>query len=392
MTEPGHGGVGGGALIVGSDYLSALAIARSLGRRGIPVWALMDDAFLANSRYCRRVLPWPDADEALLVAYLVDLARRFDLRGWAIYPTGDNEAALLARNFRPLSGWFRVCPLPWSVLEVAFDKRLTYQVADRLGIPYPWTAYPNDCADLADLARPFPLILKPAVKTHWNAFTRARAWRVDDPTSLFQRYRAARELVPAGTIMIQELIEGGGESQFSFAGLCVDGRVQASLIACRRRQRPPDFGRVSTYVETIEDPGVAEPATTLLQALGFTGLVEIEFKRDVRDGCLKLLDVNARPWAWLSLGGWAGVDFPYLLWEVLHGRSVPRSSARPGARWLHVALDIPTSVRQIAHRRLRARDYLMSFSQLPECATLTADDPLPAVAELRMLLGRRLKR
>jgi predicted ATP-grasp superfamily ATP-dependent carboligase len=209
---------------------------------------------------------------------------------------------------------------------------------------------------------------------------------------LIDRYQTARDLVPAGTIMVQELIAGGGEAQFSFAALCVEGTVEARLIARRRRQRPPDFGQVSTCVETIDDPGLAEPATTLLRALGYTGLVELEFKHDQRDGRFKLLDVNARPWAWLSLGGRAGVDFAYLWWEVVHGRSVPQVSAPAGVRWLHLALDVPTSLRQIARGRLRARDYLASFDQLPEFATLTTDDPLPALAEVRVLARRSLKR
>ena len=41
-----------GALILGADY-RALGVARSLGRRGVPVWVIRDgdDALAARSRY-----------------------------------------------------------------------------------------------------------------------------------------------------------------------------------------------------------------------------------------------------------------------------------------------------------------------------------------------------
>src|SRR3712207_7792892 len=44
------------------------------------------------------------------------------------------------------------------------------------------------------------------------------------------------------------------------------------------------FGRASSYVETIDDPGVEDAARRLLGAMRFTGMVEVEFKRDARTG------------------------------------------------------------------------------------------------------------
>src|SRR5205823_461942 len=116
--------------------------------------------------------------------------------------------------------------------------------------------------------------------------------------------------------------------QFSFAALCRDGRPLASVVARRTRQWPRDFGRASTYVETIDAPEVEEVARAVLAALRFAGLVEVEFKRDPRDGRLKLLDINPRAWGWHTLGARAGVDFAYLLWRMLNGEDVPELRGR----------------------------------------------------------------
>ena len=58
--------------------------------------------------------------------------------------------------------------------------------------------------------------------------------------------------------MVQEFIPGGGGCQFSFAALCSEGQPLASIVARRTRQFPPDFGRASTFVETVDEPGVIE--------------------------------------------------------------------------------------------------------------------------------------
>jgi len=68
---------------------------------------------------------------------------------------------------------------------------------------------------------------------------------------------------------------------FSYAALCKDGLPLASIVARRTRQYPMDFGQFSTYVETVDEPQVIEPSVRLFEKrLRFTGLVEVEFKKD----------------------------------------------------------------------------------------------------------------
>ena len=154
------------------------------------------------------------------------------------------------------------------------------------------------------------MIIKPALREAYNPLTVAKAWRVDDRRSLIARYDEACSMMAPELIMIQEVIPGWGEAQFSYAALCQDGRPLASVVARRARQYPMDFGRFSTYVETIDDPGVVEPSVRLIEAARYTGLVEVEFKRDPRDGRFKVLDVNPRVWGWHTLGSaWESI-FP----------------------------------------------------------------------------------
>src|SRR5207245_5409883 len=101
-------------------------------------------------------------------------------------------------------------------------------------------------------------IIKPSSHEQFNKFTAAKAWPADDLQTLTARYDEATAFLPSQMLMIQEIIPGGGETQFSYAAICLEGRPLASLVARRSRQIPMDFGRASTFVETRSEEHTSE--------------------------------------------------------------------------------------------------------------------------------------
>lgn len=236
----------------------------------------------------------------------------------------------------------------------------------------------------------FPVILKPAYKESINDFTRAKAWLAKDLDELIKLYDLAARLVDPSLILVREMIDGGGENQFSYAGLHDEGRPIASLVARRTRQYPVDFGRSSCFVETIDSAEIEKPAKLLLKAIHYTGIAELEFKYDLRDKHYKLLDVNPRVWTWASLGTPAGVDFPYLLWRFIHSEKLPQIHARPGVKWAHAIPDLRAGVTEMRRGRLTPASYLRSYGSALEFAVMATDDPFPALLELSLLLASKL--
>ncbi len=381
-----------GAVVIGGDY-RGLGTVRSLGRRKIPVWVLTGEHRIAGfSRYARRRLIWPAAEEERQVEYLLQLSEQHNLRGWVLFPTGDETAATVARYHSALRNQFRLTVPPWDVLQWTYDKRLTCRLASMLGIDFPRTHTVACRKEIARLECAFPAVLKPAVKPKLNAFTAAKAWRVEDRQSLLARYDEACTMVDPSAIMIQELIPGGGEEQFSFAALCLDGWTLAALVARRTRQYPADFGRSSSFVETVDHQEIEEAGRRLVSAIGFTGIVEVEFKRDPRDGLYKLLDINPRIWGWHTLGQRAGVDFSYLLWRLIQGESLPEMRGIAGVRWMRMSTDLAAAITEIWRGRLSARAYFKSLCGPVESAIFAADDPLPAFLEVPLGVYALLKR
>ena len=379
---------GCGAVVLGGSH-GALAVARSLGRHHVPVWFASDDNMLARlSRFVRTGLSWPGPNAAGAVNFLLELGRRHSLRGWVLIPCADEEARLISQNHAALSQMFRLRTLPWEMMRWAYDKHRMNERAATLGLDLPRSFSAGSRGDLLNADLRFPVILKPAVKHAGNAFTLAKAWRADDRAALLALYDDAAALVGAHAVVVQELIPGRGAAQFSYAALWDCGRPVASLTARRLRQYPIDFGYTSTFVETIANADVELAACRFLESLGYDGLVEVEFKHDARDGRLKLLDVNARVWTWIALGGRAGVDFPHLFWRLAMGDTLPSVRGTPGVGWMHASRDIVAGCQEMAAGHLAPRDYLSSWRGRLQFAAFAADDPLPGVLDVPLALAR----
>ena len=274
----------------------------------------------------------------------------------------------------------------------AWDKREVYGLAERLCIPVPRTWFPRSEQDLAAIEMDGPVVVKPAIKEHFFYATHAKAWRADTPGELLAAFRRATKIVPADEIIVQDMIPGDGQQQYAYCAFFRDGRPVASMTVRRRRQHPSDFGRASTYVETISLPELAEPSCRFLSAIGYYGLVELEYKRDPRDGGYKLLDVNARTWGYHTLGHAAGVDFPYLLFRDQLGAPVEPAQARPGVRWIRLATDVPNALRDIRAGVLRPGAYLRSLRGVRTEAVFSLRDPVPGLYELALLPYLAVKR
>jgi predicted ATP-grasp superfamily ATP-dependent carboligase len=383
-----------GAIVLGGD-LRALGIVRSLGRYAIPVTAVRydDDVVAMASRYAtHRVVRRPKTNESAQLRDMMDLIERLDLSGSVLYATGDESSAFLSRNRERLASRVCVTTPPWDVLRLVYDKITTHHIAQCCGVGVPRTAFPRDLAELHELDMSFPVILKPSVKRHENALTRARAWRANDLRELTDLYRQARALEDADTLMVQELLVGDGRSRVSYAALCREGEPLASLTASRLRQYPVEFGRHSTYVTTTADQEIESAGRRILRAVKYSGIVELEFHRDERDGELKLLDVNHRAWGWHSLGAAAGVDFPYLEWLMNTGREIAPVRGRPGVRWRRASTDILAIVGELRARKASLRQSISALRPGADRAVWANDDPLPALADAPLAAGKMLTR
>jgi predicted ATP-grasp superfamily ATP-dependent carboligase len=375
-----------GALVIGGDH-PGLAVARSLGRREIPVYVLEDQLSVSQwSRYVSRAVRVKDLrDERATVEAVFEVGRRFGLKGWVLFPTRDEHVAAFSRYRSELAEIFRVTTPIWETVKWAWNKKYSYELAEKLGIPVPRTWNVGNSDELRALYGHLPLAIKPAIKENFFYATGAKAWRADTPEQLHHLFDKASLHIKPEEILIQEIIPGDGNQQYSFCAFCINGQVHSSLVARRLRQHPREFGRAATYVESTEMPIVEQLSEHFLKSIDYSGLVEIEFKYDARDRRYKLLDVNARAWGFISIGLPANVDFPYLLFAEQIGLASEPCHGKGKVGWLRLVTDVPTAIADMFKGHLSLRSYFESLRNARAESVFCKEDPLPFLAEIVLL-------
>src|SRR6202050_1465492 len=382
-----------GSVVIGGDF-QGLGVVRSLGHHQIPVGVIDDELSISRfSRYASfsvKVSTFGDASKT--VEILLDLARMRGLQGWVLYPTRDETVAAISQNKEELEKVYRVPTPGWNTIQHLWDKRNTYDLAGRLGIPTHPTRRIRDVMELNDLALTFPVVIKPSIKEHFVYATSVKAWRADNRSQLKELFNRASRFMSIDELLIQDLIPGDGGNQFSYCSFFKRGQAASSLVACRRRQHPIEFGKSSTYVESIDLPLLEEYSQRFLRAIDYYGLVELEYKYDPATDQYCLLDVNGRTWGYHTIGRPAGVDFPYLLFLDQLNTPVEQSRGKVGIRWIRLITDLPTGLLSILRGKQHTGAYVRSLRDCDEESVFSRDDPMPGLAEIALIPYLAIKR
>jgi D-aspartate ligase len=380
-----------GVIVIG-DHVQALGIIRSLGRRGIPVYLLHDKNLCISrfSRYTKRFIRTPTPNnESEFVDFMIKLAKNDRIRDWILMPTNDEAVHTLSKHKETLEEYYSVSTPCWDIVKYAYNKKLTYQIAEKRGIPIPKTFYPENIDEVHEISHDidFPVIIKPAIADRFYKKTKIKVFKANTKDELIQTYIKAASIIDPSEIMIQEIIPGNPDNLYSFCSFFRNGKVMGICTGRRSRQRPMDFGNASTFVESVYIPELIELGTSLLNAMNYYGLSEVEFKYDTRDDKFKLLEINARTWLWHSLAIGSGVDFPYLLYKDMIGEEIkPERSFKENVKFVHIYTDLGVAIKEVMNGNMTLKDYVSSLKGEKEFAVFSFKDPLPFIVETLLLL------
>jgi predicted ATP-grasp superfamily ATP-dependent carboligase len=322
------------AALVMNMHITGLAVTRSLGRAGIPVVGLDDErgGLGQSSRYLAGLglVPGPADDEAL-ADHLTRLGPAFAQRP-VLIPTNDDWVLALARHRDRLEEHYRYPFAAYDVVRRALSKSALYRACEELDVAIPRTWYLDEATpEQVAAVVPYPCVLKPDdSRGFYNAF-RAKVFVVRDAADLVRRCADAEA---AGlTLVAQEWVDTAPGGFWSVASyLSSDGTPRGVFTGRKLEQWPPDFG-TSCLADAHWDGDIAAAGVRVLQALGYSGISEIEFVQDAATGRQLLLDVNTRAWKWIGLPIAAGVDLPLLAYRDAVGTPFDSDRQRDGVRW-----------------------------------------------------------
>ncbi|HXX33431.1 MAG TPA: ATP-grasp domain-containing protein [Thermodesulfobacteriota bacterium] len=382
-----------GAVITGGDF-QGLGALRSLAQKDIPIILLDGDHCIGRySRFKKKFIKSPSLSKTeTYFDFLIGLAKKEKIHGWVIFPNSDEAVYVLAKYKEALKDYYRIPTPDWEVTQYVYNKENTYRAAEKYGIPIPKTFYPKSLSELLELNLWYPLVIKPAIRDHFYNKTKIKAFRVNNQKELTKIYQWVCSIIDPSEVLVQDFIPGGPKNLYSFCPLFKDGKVVASITARRARQHPMDFGHASTYVELVHIPEMQTIAEKFLRLINYYGIAEVEFMMDPRDGKYKLLEVNPRVWGWHTLAIYAGVNFPYLLYQDMTGQPLEVPPPSDGLKWVRLSTDIPTVFWEIVKGNMKIRDYVASMKGKKKEAVFSLHDPLPFIAEIMMIPYLWMKR
>lgn len=325
-------------LVTDGNERAALAVTRALGQKQIDVLvgSETERSLAGSSRYCRRAFrypsPYEDPKGYLDVLLQMVTAQPVEM----LVPISDLAMHLIGERRAEFDAKTNVAaPLP-EVHEAVSDKYRLMKLAQQLEVPIPESLFVEDGKPPQNLevVGEFPLIVKPGRSriSIDGAWTNTSVRQVADREELEQIYRQTPYLTWPS--LIQRRIEGEGQGIFA---LCDRGKPIV-LFAHRRLREKPPAGGVSVLRESIELPKpMADHATRLLHHVGWHGVAMVEFKVERQTGLPRLMEINGRFWGSLQLAVDAGLNFPFMLYQLSCGHQVEATGAgyRAGvkSRW-----------------------------------------------------------
>ncbi len=368
------------AFVLGA-YAAGLAVIRSLGSRGIRVFCVYstDREFGQHSKYLEGAFcsPPPEREESF-IGYLVALAKSRPRS--MLIPTSDETLQAVARAKERLEEHFVVACMDFPRVDMALDKRKTYEVAAEHGIPAPRTFTPTGIRELKECAEivTYPCLVKPTSSyAHYKTFGR-KMTKVDNADDLVHAWQEA-----SGAnvdVVLQEFIPGPDTAGANYNAYFRDGSPIAECTARKLRLSPPGLGFPTAVVsEHVSD--VIGVARRLLRSLNVSGFSCTEFKFDERDRRYKLMEVNVRPNMSGALSVACGVDFPSMIYDDLVGAPVlPVERYREGVCWIDTLPDLRQRIALRKHTSFR--DFIAPYRAPHVNAVLDVRDPRPFTASL----------
>ena len=211
---------------------------------------------------------------------------------------------------------------------VLLDKQQTLVLARNAGVSTPkfWPVNRAEEFNGASIDCQFPVIVKPKNTFKFAKIFGLKFFTVESGVDeLEEKVRQAHD--KGFDVTVTEKIPGSDELLSSYyTYIDDDGNFLFHFTKRIIRRFPVNCGG-ATYHATEWLPETAKEGMKFFKETGFRGLGNIEFKRDTRDGKLKIMEVNARFTAAQELAIKAGAPIDLIVYCELTGQTVPTFSS-----------------------------------------------------------------
>ena len=333
-------------LLCNNPSITCLSVFKSLRKEKVPVEVILNnlEGPFIYSKFAKYKHNNENDPEKYLNFILNQCKKKDDPILW---PISDDTVKFISKNKTILEEKY-VVPVPkWEIIQKCVNKNKTYEEAKKIGVPTPITYKVSTLDQIEEISRKikFPCIIKPdstEIKKRIGKVVKIIDNKFELSTTLTEFI--TKEWIP---LNVQEIIPGPSSNLYT-VGSVMDYNLKPSAIFTGRkiRQKPIDFG-TCTLGESKWTPEIADLGIKLLKKIGYFGVSQVEFKFDPRDRTYKLMEINARPWLWIWLPTFCGMNLPYIFYKTIKDQESTVGKFEEGLYWHRVQSDIVLLSQQI---------------------------------------------
>jgi D-aspartate ligase len=372
------------AVVLGM-FETGLGVARSLGREGITVYGFdhrKDIGFY--SKYLKAIIcPHPLEQEEEFISFMLDFGRKCASR-IVLFVTSDIFLTSVSKNRDRLTANYLINLSPDSLIQSISNKYRQFQLAREAGVNTPGTMLlePGNPLDVTSFGLNFPVIIKALDVNVWRLKISGsvKGYTANNPAEL--KEKCSSLLAKEVSLVVQEIIEGPDTNHFKYcAYYAPDGSKKCEFTLRKIRQNPIHFG-VGAVVESIQYDELREAGDRLFKSISFKGVGSAEFKKDEKDGVLKLIEINPRYWQQNFLTTVCGVNFPLIDYLSVTGQECPEVfTFKTGVKWVNRYLDLNSFLGYRKEGSLTFQEWRRSLKGEKCYSDFTWDDILPVFWE-----------
>jgi D-aspartate ligase len=371
-------------VIILGGSANALSVARNLGAEGIKVYVINHATEIVRySRFCEWIPVSMNGNVSDSWASYLLGPNSNHLQGAVLLACSDDGIELIAKHREKLLERFVLDESDSAAQLCMLNKLCTYQQATAAGVPTPkfWLAETLDQIMNLREELVFPLIVKPVFS---HVFTKQfkkkylLANSFDQLLDVYQTVSKARMKV-----LLVEMIPGPDDRLCSYYTYLDQNSNPLFSFTKRIIRRYPENMGLATYHITDWNPEVRDVALKLFRHVGLRGLANAEFKRDERDGQLKLIECNARFTAADCLVTASGFNLALFVYNRLVGRPQRRLEKYAVGMRLWDPIRDFSSFRELKKKgRLSFWQWVASLMHPLILPGFRWNDPLPTAAKV----------
>lgn len=368
-------------LITNASNVKGLVVTQSLGKKGVEI-TTTDCEYLSAaffSRYSKHhfLCASPERTQLEFVNSIQNHIRRKKID--VLMPINSTETNLISKYKEKFTPFTKVPFEDFPKMMQLHNKNEVMKLASELDIRIPGTYEIDNAADIDKFSKEmeYPVVIK--LRNATSSVGISYAYSASEFVSKYKQTIHKFNLKSSEYPIVQEYIPGSG---YGVSMLYNQGDIRASFTHKRLREYPITGGP-STLRVSVRNQEMEKAARKLLDHVNWHGVAMVEFKLDERTNKPVLIEVNPRFWGSVYQAIAAGVNFPYLLYEMaLYGDVEPVFNYKVGVKTRFLLNDFRALISHFKnsdHRFATFKEFFKFYEKDLYYDAFSTNDMLPAM-------------